>query len=565
MADNSKVNNIQPWDERSLNHIIEDAIKKNWELMALSDLGGISFKFSEVAEQVEKLHILFDAAGVKPGDKVAICGKNSAIWAVVFIACLTSGTVAVPILHEFKPANIHTLVNHSEAKLLFVDAAIWKKLNAEELPNLIGAFFLSEKGMPLSRSKKLTSIYNDLNEEFGKKYPQSFTQADVNYYHDMPEEICVINYTSGSTGASKGVMLPYRSLWSNIRYCIDHLTFLHPSDGMVNMLPLGHLYGMVIEMLHPFVKGCHCYFITKAPSPRVLLSAFAQVRPKLIITVPLVLEKIIRSNVFPKIETPMMKFLLKVPFVNTRIYTKIREELINVFGGQVQEIIIGGAPLNAEVESFLYKIKFPITVGYGMTECGPLLTYAPPQMSKPHTVGEIVDRMQVRIDSPDPHTIPGNIWVKGDNVMKGYFKNEEATEDVMPDNDGWMNTGDMGTIDADGLISINGRSKTMILGPSGQNIYPEEIEQYINNMPYVNESLVIDDHGKLVALIHPDFEAAEKAGISREELQKIMDNNLKNVNGKLESYNRLNRYKIMEAEFEKTPKRSIKRYLYSNL
>ncbi len=565
MADNTKVNNIKPWDDRSLNHIIEDAIKNNWELMALSDLGGISYKFSEVAEYVEKLHLLFDAAGVVPGDKVAICGKNSATWAVVFIACLTSGVVAVPILHEFKPDNIHTLVNHSEAKLLFVDASIWKKLDPEKLPALVGAFFLSEKGMPLSRSKKLTSVNDDLNEVFGMKYPKAFTPGDVNYYHDSPEEICVINYTSGSTGASKGVMLPYRSLWSNIRYCIDHLSFLKPGDGMVNMLPLGHLYGMVIEMLHPFVKGCHCYFITKAPSPRVLLSAFAEVRPKLIITVPLVLEKIIRSNVFPKLQTPMMSFLLKIPFINTRIYSKVREELIKVFGGQVQEIIIGGAPLNAEVEKFLYKIKFPITVGYGMTECGPLLTYAPPEMSKPHTVGEIVDRMEVRIDSPDPMHVPGNIWVKGDNVMKGYFKNEEATKEVMPDNDGWMNTGDMGTIDADGLISINGRSKTMILGPSGQNIYPEEIEQVINNMPFVNESLVIDDHGKLVALIHPDFEAAEKAGINREALEKIMDNNLKNVNNKLESYNRLNRYKIMEEEFEKTPKRSIKRFLYSNL
>lgn len=562
MADNSKVNNIKPWGEHSLNHIIEEAIRKNWELMALSDFGGVSFKFSEVAEEAEKIHILFRAAGVVPGDKVAICGKNSSLWAVTFIACLTAGVVAVPILHEFKPENIHTLVNHSEAKLLFVDHAIWKNLDAEKLPGLVGALFLSEKGMPLSRVKKLTHTYENLNEEFGRMYPQSFTPADLNYYHDTPEELCVINYTSGSTGASKGVMLPYRSIWSNIRYCIDHLTFLHPGDGMVNMLPLGHLYGMVIEMLHPFVKGCHCHFITKAPSPRILLGAFAEVRPKLIITVPLVLEKIIRANVFPKIQTPMMSFLLKIPFINTKIYTKIREQLIGVFGGEVKEVIIGGAPLNAEVESFLYKIKFPVTVGYGMTECGPLLTYCPPENSKPHSVGKIVDRMQVKIDSADPANIPGNIMVKGDNVMKGYFKNEEATKDVFPDGDDWMNTGDMGTIDSDGIISIKGRSKTMILGPSGQNIYPEEIEQVINNMPYVNESLVIDDHGKLVALIHPDFEAAEKAGISREALEKIMDDNLKTVNSKLESYNRLNRYQLMDSEFEKTPKRSIKRYLY---
>ena len=419
--------------------------------------------------------------------------------------------------------------------------------------------------MPLSRSKRLTAVNDEINEEFGKKYPKDFSPADVNYYHDTPEELCVINYTSGSTGASKGVMLPYRSLWSNIRYCIDHLHFLQPGDGIVNMLPLGHLYGMVIEMLHPFVKGCHCNFITKAPSPHVLLAAFAEVRPKLIITVPLVLEKIIRGNVFPQLQKPMMSFLLKMPLINKKIYAKIRQKLIDVFGGEVQELIIGGAPLNAEVEAFLYKIKFPITVGYGMTECGPLLTYAPPQISKPHTVGEIMDRMQIRIDSPDPSTIPGNIWVRGDNVMMGYFKNEEATKEVMPHNDGWMNTGDMGTIDSDGIISINGRSKTMILGPSGQNIYPEEIEQVINNMPFVNESLVIDDHGKLVALIHPDYDAAAKAGLGKEQLEKVMDDNLKKVNAKLESYNRLNRYKIMENEFEKTPKRSIKRFLYSNL
>lgn len=563
MAGNSKNNNIDSWDPRSLNKIIEDSIKKNWELMALSDLGGKSYKFSEVAENIEKIHILFEASNVKPGDKVAICGKNSALWMVAFLACLTYGSIAVPILHEFKPENIHTLLNHSESKLLFVDEAIWKNLDQEKLPTLIGAFFLTESGMPLSRSKKLTTAYGDLNEIFGKKFPKDFTPTDISYYHDTPEELCVINYTSGSTGASKGVMLPYRSLWGNIRYCLDHLDFLKPGDGMVNMLPLGHLYGMVIESLHPLVKGCHCCFITKAPSPRVLLSAFGEVRPKLIITVPLVLEKIIRSQVFPKLKTPLMSILLKLPIINTKIYKKVCQKLIDVFGGEVQEVIIGGAPLNVEVEKFLYKIKFPVTVGYGMTECGPLLTYAPPQETKPHTVGRIVDRMEVKIDSPDPQHIPGNIWVKGNNVMKGYYKNEEATKEVMPNDDGWMNTGDMGTIDSDGLITINGRSKTMILGPSGQNIYPEEIEQVINNMPYVNESLVIEDDGKLVALIHPDFEAAEKAGIDRDALTKIMDTNLKAINNKLENYNRLNSYRLVETEFEKTPKRSIKRYLYS--
>lgn len=561
MAKNEKSQPL-PYDKRSLNHIIEDAVKKSWNLMALSDLGGISFKFSEVAENVEKLHILYNSAGIKPGDKIAICGKNSACWAVVFISCLTYGAVAVPILHEFKPENIHTLVNHSEAKLLFVDKAIFDKLDQNILSSLIGAFYISEEGIAFSRNKKITETWNDINEIFGKKYPQAFTADNLNYFHDTPENLAVINYTSGSTGAPKGVMLPFLSLWSNIRYSIDDLDFLKPGDGMVNMLPLGHLYGMVIEMLHPFVKGCHCHFLTKVPSPKVLLGAFAEVRPKLIITVPLVLEKIIRSKVFPKIHTPLMSLLLKIPVVNNRIYGKIKESLINAFGGQVLEIIIGGAPLNAEVEKFLYRIGFPVTVGYGMTECGPLLTYAPPQESKPHTVGRIVDRMEVKIDSPDPEHIPGNIMVKGDNVMRGYYKNDEATREVFPYNDGWMNTGDMGTISKDGMISISGRSKTMILGPSGQNIYPEEIEQKVNNMPYVAESLVIDDHGKLVALIVPDMDAATAKGLSTADIDKIMAQNIKEVNKSLEAYSKLSTHRLMENEFEKTPKRSIKRFLY---
>lgn len=555
-------NTLPPFGEQSLNKIIQDAVRNNWERMALSDMGGKSYKFSELAEQISKLHILFRSADVKPGDKVAICGKNSADWAVVFVSCLTFGAVAVPILHEFKPDNIHNLVTHSEAKLLFVDEAIMKHLEEEKLPGLTAALYLSEEGIAFSRSKNLIKARNDLNELFGKEFPKEFAPADVEFYRDSPDQLAVINYTSGSTGSPKGVMLPYLSIWSNIRYCIDHLHFLKPGDGMVNMLPLGHLYGMVIEMLHPLVKGCHCCFLTKAPSPKVLLAAFAEVRPKLIITVPLVLEKIIKSRVFPQLEKPMMKIALSIPFVNNRIYAKVREKLIDVFGGQVEEVIIGGAPLNAEVEKFLYRIKFPVTVGYGMTECGPLLTYAPPQESKAHSVGRIVDRMEVKIDSPDPVNIPGNIMVKGANVMKGYYKNEKATAEVFPGNDGWMNTGDMGTISPDGFIFISGRSKTMILGPSGQNIYPEEIEQKINNLPYVEESLVIDDNGKLVALIYPNYDEAHKKGISDGELDKMMESGLKNVNKDLESFSRISRHELMDKEFEKTPKRSIKRFLY---
>lgn len=553
---------LKPYGERSLNYIIENAIKKNWERLAFADIGGNNYKFSETAELIEKLHILFEAADVKPGDKVALCGKNSSAWAMTFIACLTYGAVAVPILHEFKPDSVHNLVNHSDAKLLFADKAILDKLDQEKLPNLIGAFYIMEDGLAFSRSKKLTDARQDFNELFGKKFPESFSPNSISYYRDSPQDLALINYTSGSTGEPKGVMLPFLSIWSNIRYSIDKLKFLKPGDGMVNMLPLGHLYGMVFEMLHPFVKGCNSNFLTKAPSPRVLISAFAQIRPKLIITVPLVIEKIVKSNVFPKLQTPSMKILLRIPVINNIIYGKIREKLMETFGGQVQEIIIGGAPLNADVETFLYRIKFPITVGYGMTECGPLITYEPPKGSRPHTVGRVVERMEVKIESPDPAHIPGNICVKGDNVMAGYYKNERATKEVFPKNDGWMNTGDMGMISPDGMISISGRSKTMILGPSGQNIYPEEIEQKINNMPLVAESLVIDDDGKLVALIFPDFDAAKAKNVDRSELEKILGDDLAAVNKELESFSRLNRFEIVEKEFEKTPKHSIKRFLY---
>ncbi|MDE7160479.1 MAG: AMP-binding protein [Muribaculaceae bacterium] len=541
--------------------IIQSAVRKNWDRMCLSDIGGTNYRYRDLAQVVEKLHIIFESAGVKRGDKVAICGRNSSNWAVVFLACLTSGVVAVPILHEFKPDTIHHLVNHSDAKLLFVDAAIWENLDENLLPNLVGAIYIAEFGMPLSRSNKLTDTRNNLNEVFGKKYPYDFTPDDVNWPEDKPEDLAVINYTSGSTGMSKGVMLPYRAIWSNIRFCIDNLDFLRPGDGIVNMLPLAHLYGMVIEMLHPLVKGCHCNFLTKVPSPKIILSAFAEVRPKLIITVPLILEKIIKKKVFPELEKPMMKFLLKLPVVDDKVLAKVRASLIEAFGGEVREIIIGGAALNAEVAQFLDRINFPYTVGYGMTECGPLISYCPPENQKPGSVGKIVERMECRVESPDPVNVPGDLWVRGANVMDGYYKNEKATDEVMS-KDGWMNTGDLCRIDEDGYIYISGRSKTMILGPSGQNIYPEEIEQKLNNMPYVAESLVIDEGGKLVALIVPDFEALGKEAHDREAIEKIMDENIKNLNPELPDYSRISRFKIFQEEFEKTPKRSIKRFLY---
>lgn len=549
-------------DERSLNKIIKESIKKNWDKMALSDMGGINYQYKDLAEQIAKLHIIFEAAGVKKGDRVAICGKNSANWAVVFLSCITSGVVAVPILHEFKPDTIHHLINHSEAKLLFVDAAIWKNLNEKSLSKLEGAIYISEFGMPFSKNKKLTETRDNINEVFGKKYPYSFTKENLDYFEDSPEDLALINYTAGSTGMSKGVMLPFRSIWSNIRFCIDNLDWFKAGDGIVNMLPLAHLYGMTIEMLHPICKGCHCYFLTKLPSPQVILKAFAEVHPKLIITVPLVIEKIIKSKVFPVLEKPLMKFLLKVPYIDSIILKKIKGKLLEAFGGNVHEIIVGGAPLNADVEKFLTRIKFPLTVGYGMTECGPLISYCPSDQTKSHSVGKVVDRMKIRVDSADPIHEPGNIQVKGENVMQGYFKNPEATEEVMRPG-GWMDTGDRGIIDEDGFIFILGRSKTMILGPSGQNIYPEEIEAKLNNLPFVNESLIIEKDGNIIALIHPDFDASVKAGVDRDALQKIMVENIAALNKDIPAYSKVKDFKIFEEEFEKTPKRSIKRFLYS--
>lgn len=547
----------------SLNDIIEQSIRKHWELTALSDMGGVNLQYNDVAVYIEKLHILFDAAGLKPGDKVAICGKNSSKWSVVLLACLTAKVVAVPILHEFKPDMIHHLVNHSDAKLLFVDESIWENLDERLLPGLAGVFFISEMGMPFSRSKKLSEARNSINTLFGQKFPYDFTPENVRYHRDSPDELALINYTSGSTGASKGVMLTFGNLWSNIRFCLDHLHFLKPGDGIVNMLPLAHLYGMTIDMLHPFCRGCHCHFLTRVPSPKVILRAFAEVRPKLIIAVPLILEKIIRTKVFPLLEKPLMRILLKVPFVDDRLLAKVKENLQQAFGGNLHEIIIGGAALNGEVEAFLKRIGFPYTVGYGMTECGPLISYSPHDENRLRSCGRIVERMEARVESSDPHTVPGNLWVRGANVMKGYYKNEKATREAIPDPEsGWMDTGDLCTIDSDGFITISGRNKTMILGPSGQNIYPEEIEQALNNLPFVSESLVIDDNGRLVALVYPDFDSARSQGLDREALEKVMDENLTTLNKSLPAYSKVSRIKIFEEEFEKTPKRSIKRFLY---
>ena len=541
---------------------IQESIRDNWDLPALTNFKGESFQYSTVARKISKLHIMFEAASIKKGDKIALCGRNSAHWATACLAILTYGAVAVPILHEFKPDMVHHLVNHSGARILFVDSAANENLDREAMPSLEGAILTGDYSLLMSRNPKLTEAREHLNELFGRRYPERFTRKDVVYERRNPDEVVLINYTSGSTGFSKGVMLTEHALWSNLHYCVSHLEFVQAGNSLICMLPLAHMYGLMVELLHPFAKGCHINFLTRTPSPKIIIDAFAAVKPVLIVAVPLIIEKIIKTRVFPLLDKPYMKLLLRVPFVDDRLLAKIKEKLDQVFGGNCKEMIIGGAGLNKDVETFLRRIQFPFTVGYGMTECGPLISYADWDVQRPQSCGRLVDRMEAYVDSPDPANVPGVLWVRGDNVMKGYYKNPEATAAAF-NKDGWMNTGDICQIDPDGFIYIRGRNKNLILGPSGQNIYPEEIEEKLNNMPYVSESLVIDSgNGKLRALIHPDFENAEKMGLTTKEVDEQMRRNVDQLNTELPSYSRISETKIMYDEFEKTPKRSIKRYLY---
>lgn len=548
---------------KSLNRFIEDAIKENWSELALTDFNGDSFQYVDIARKIEKLHILFEEAGVKKGDKIALCGKNCAQWAVAFLATITYRAVPVPLLHEFKADNLHFLVNHSEAKLFFVDAAIWENLDPSVIDKVEGVLNIADFSLLLSRKERITEARKHLNEMFGKRYPERFTVSDVSYEDNEPDELALLNYTSGSMGFSKGVMVPARAIESNLQFCLDNLDFFHRTDSMISMLPLAHMFGLVIEMLHPFVRGCHLYFLTRVPSPKVILDAFAQVKPKLIITVPLVIEKIIKKRVFPILEQPLMKILLKVPFVDERLLAKVQEKIYASFGGNLCELIVGGAALNREVGTLLHRIHFPITEGYGMTECAPLISYVSHKESRIGSCGKIVERMEAYIDSPDPQNIPGELWVRGDNVMLGYYKNEDATAAIMKD--GWMNTGDLATMDSEGFLYLRGRSKNMILGPSGQNIYPEEIEQLVNNLPYVTESLVIEEDNRLKALVYPDFESATQAGIaSTTELSRVITDSVLQLNKELPNYSQIAGVQIYNEEFEKTPKRSIKRYLYQH-
>ena len=539
---------------------IADALRDNWERLALTDFEGQSLQYRDVARKIEKIHILFREIGIAQGDRIAICSRNCSHWAVSFLATVSYGAVAVPILHEFKADNIHHLVDHSGAKLLFADASAWENLDPDAMAGLEGALLITDFSILFSRNKNLEEARHNLNRLFGERFPERFTPDDINYQPEKADTLAVINYTSGSTGFSKGVMLTYGNLWSNLQYTIDGLTFLEPGDGLICMLPLAHMFGLMVEFLHPFVKGCHVSFLTRTPSPRIIMEAFARVKPKLIVTVPLVIEKIIRTRVFPLLDKPLMKLLLNVPFVDDRLLARIKNRLTETFGGNVIEIIIGGAGLNREVERFLRRIHFPYTVGYGMTECGPLVAYTPWETEREGSCGRVVDRMEARIDSSDPVNVPGVLWVRGSNVMKGYYKNPEATEAVMKD--GWMNTGDICQIDADGFLYIRGRDKSMILGPSGQNIYPEEIELQLNAMPYVGESLVVDRDGRITALIHPDLENSRRQGLSDKEIEDIMSQNINTLNNSLPAYSRIADFHIMQEEFEKTPKHSIRRYLY---
>lgn len=547
--------------EQSFIAFIENSIKKNWDLDALTDYKGATLQYKDVARKIEKLHIILEESGIKKGDRVAICGRNSSFWAVSFLAVVTYGAVAVPILHEFKADNVHNLVNHSEAKLLFVGDVVWENLNEAAMPLLEGIVLMNDFSLLVSRSEKLTHAREHLNEMFGQKFPKNFRPEHVSYFKDKPDELALINYTSGTTSYSKGVMLPYRSLWSNMTFAHEVLT-LNPGDSIVSMLPLAHMYGMAFEFLYEFSVGCHIYFLTRMPTPKIIFQAFAEIKPHLVVAVPLIIEKIIKKSILPKLETPTMKILMKVPIINDKIKATIREQMINAFGGQFAEIIIGGAAFNKEIEQFLKMIEFPYTVGYGMTECGPIIAYEDWKKFKIGSCGKAAPRMMVKIDSPDPENIAGEIITKGDNVMLGYFKNEEATAQVI-DKDGWLHTGDMGVIDAEGNITIKGRSKNMLLSASGQNIYPEEIEDLLNNLPYVSESLIVSQNDKLVGLVYPDFDDAFAHGLTNEDIEKVMEENRVELNSMLPAYSQISKMKIYPEEFEKTPKRSIKRFLYT--
>ena len=544
--------------DKSLIKSIENSLKTHWDLPALSDYNGSTNHYKDVARDIAKIHIMFEESGLNKGDKVAICGKNSANWGIAFLATTTYGAVAVPILSDFKPDNIHNIVNHSDSRIFFASASTWENMNCELMPNVETFMLLNDFTIIKSKQVHLYGVRERLNEYFGKKYPKDFGPENISFFVENPEELALINYTSGTTGFSKGVMLPYRCLYNNMVFACDVLSELKAGDTVVSMLPTAHMYGFSFEFLYEIIRGCHIQFLTKTPTPKVILQAFAELKPRLIVTVPLILEKIYKKTIIPKLSKPIVKTLLHVPVVDKKIRSKINKELTKVFGDNFIEVIIGGAAFNPEIEAFFKKIGFRYTVGYGMTECGPIITYDGWKNNKLYSCGKATVNMEIRIDSPNPQNIVGEVHTKGPNVMLGYFKNEDATREHFTA-DGWMKTGDLGVIDKDGYLFLKGRNKSLILGPSGQNIYPEEIESKINTSSYVMESIVVEQNGKIVALVYPDYELLKE---EHKDTEGTMNELLTLVNAELPVYSHIAKIKIHPEEFEKTPKRSIKRFMY---
>ena len=550
----------------SFNFLIEQSIIKNWDQDALTDYKGATLQFHDVARKIEKLHIVFENSGLMPGDKVALCGRNSSHWAVAFLAVLTYGAVAVPIQHEFTPEQIYNIVNHSDSKLLFVGDVVATTIDADQMPSLEGVVYLPDFSLVVSRSEKLTYAREHLNEMFGHKYPKYFRKEHVSYYKEQsPDELVLINYTSGTTGFSKGVMLPYRALWGNLDYVLDVLgPHIKSGSNIVSILPMAHMYGMMVEFIFGFVNGNHLFYLTRLPSPSLIAEAFAQVKPSLIVAVPMIVEKIVRKMVMPVVQSNRVRLLLNMPVVNKKVKANIRDMVADVFGGNAYEVITGGAALNQEIEAFLRDIEFPITVGYGTTETAPLITFSDYKDFLPGSCGLPVKHMEVRIDSDDPQNTPGEVMARGMNTMLGYYKNEEATRAVL-DADGWYHTGDLGTMSADGHVFIRGRIKNMLLGSNGQNVYPEEIEDKLNSMAYVNESLIVQKGDKLIGLVHPDYDEAKAMDFSEDDLMSIMEQNRLKLNEQLPPFCKISELRLHEDEFVKTPKKSIKRYLYKDV
>ena len=547
---------------KSFNACIEKSIKDNWDKDALTDYLGATLQYHDVARKIEKLHILFENSGLKKGDKVALCGRNSSSWAVAFFATLSYGAVAVPVQHEFKPEQIYNIVNHSEAKLLFVGDVVATTIDGEQMPQLEGIIYLPDFSLILSRSESLTNARENLNALFGKKYPKFFRAEDVNYFKDEADDLALINYTSGTTGFSKGVMLSYRSVRSNLAWATADLKpHIKPDSKVLCMLPMAHMYGMICEFICQFSFGSHLYFLTRLPSPSLIAQACTDIRPAIIIAVPMVVEKIIRKNVFPKVQSTATRMLLKMPVVSKKVKERISAIVMEAFGGNAYELVTGGAALNKEIEDFLVSINFPVTSGYGATECGPMVTYSDYKDFVPGSCGTPVLNMEVKIVSPDPANVPGEVITRGENVMLGYYKNDEATKEVL-DKDGWYHTGDLGTMSADGHLFLRGRIKNMLLGSNGQNVYPEEIEDKLNSMSMVSECIVVQRGDKIVGLVYPDFDEAKEMGFSQSDLQEIMEQNRLELNNMLPSFCHLSTIELRDEEFAKTPKKSIKRYLY---